>query len=284
MKDEISGGIDRDWPIVRLSLRWPRLSARATMAVVAVACASLGALITSSVHIPGQAAGLPRAAAGLPGCQPTPVPSSLPFRVLDGSWLAPIPGVAAKLGPPSWPATIHIAGLPAAGVRRRFQWISSRLSGRNDTSIVIGDARALTKPLSLDLETSDPRGSSLNGISFTEPRPPGYTSTSGIRLQAPLPWLQLHPYQSALVNSYDCEFRVTASRPTTARRWELRVEVNVGRPVLRDFLIPTSLTLQTDVDRPPFHQVQLDVFVQSSTGHAHLSITSAAGRFRGQGR
>ena len=170
-----------------------------------------------------------------------------------------------------------MTGIPQAGIRREISWPASKLAGWNDTSLEIGTAFVdqTTKPLMLDLQTSDVNGSSLTGMSFTEPGPNGAVSTtSGIAFQAPLPWLQLKPYQSAAVNSYDCSVQVIASRPSSARRWELRVAVYPKGPGLGDRIIPTFVALQTDADRPPFRAVRLDMVIQGSSSTGHIVITS----------
>jgi hypothetical protein len=140
----------------------------------------------------------------------------------------------------------------------------------NDSYISFGGVGDLSS-MSLSFETSDQADGSLTAIYFTEPLEHG-TVTSGLRFQAPLPWLALRPYQTAFVYTYDCRLRVLATRPTSAHRWELRVTGTPPTSPRAHGLLPTALDLETDVDRPPFRSLKISLTLSREGRTAQLRL------------
>jgi hypothetical protein len=263
MTDELASGAEPRSSWAGWLGRLSRLPRPGYLLLVAATSAAIGGLVVSATSRPVGAV------AGLSACRPTPVPSGPPGGSLNVSRLARLPTQQQGYGLTVWPAAITSTGLPFAGRRAQVRWTGSQWPGVNVSNIAF-EGPDPGGPMMLSFETSDRQGSALTALYFTEPREQG-TSTAGIRLQAPLPWMALQAYQTAVVYSYDCQLRVVASRPTAAHRWMLHVAGNAStrRP---KYFVPTDLVMQTDSDQPPFHHLQLDLMLSGDgrTAHVHL--------------
>ena len=242
--------------------RWPGPPRWVGLVGIAAASALAGGLVAG-------ASGASTSDQAFPPCPKAPAPSLQPGVTLDKSWLTGGKGMA-----PERAADIVTHGLPYAGHRRAVHWVASSRSGYNRDTIVFGGEAV---PMAVEFETDGSEGQDLVSVYFSEPLPDG-TSTAGLRMQAPIPWLALKPYQTAVGFTDDCARRIVVTRPTADTTWQLTVSDNPSAGSFRHNLVPTRITLTTDKERPPFDTATLHIEVSDTVRHGTIDMRIGAER------